>query len=110
MWRDPKDWSHLSRLSESGQKQKDTFSYYDVTLRQLVESGEEEGGSILGNIDTKTRKNGNEGRGVLTKNITPFDQLFLRKFSQLGSRKCAFHVLLLVKIFLHKLKYLIRCP
>merc|ERR1712012_1149628 len=37
MWRDPKEWSHLSRLSESGQKQKDTFSYYDVTLRQLVE-------------------------------------------------------------------------
>ena len=70
MWRDPKEWSHLSRLSESGQKQKDTFSYYDVTLRQLVESGEEEGGSILGNIDTKTRKNGNEGKGGLTKNIT----------------------------------------
>ena len=33
----------------------------------------------------------------------------MRKFSQLGTEKCAFHVLLLVKIYLHKLKYLIKC-
>ena len=43
MGTDPKKWSHLSKISESGQKQKDTFSYYDVTLRQLVERGEEGG-------------------------------------------------------------------
>ena len=64
----------------------------------------------MNNIETKTRKNENEGRGGLTKNVTPFDQLFLRKFSQLGTKKCAFHILVLVKIYLHKLKYLIRCP
>ena len=93
MSRDPKEWSHLSRLSETGQKQKETFSYHEVTLRQLVEREEEEGGSILGNIDTKARKRVNEGEGGLTKNITPFDQLFLRKFSQLGTEKCAFLVL-----------------
>ena len=56
MGTDPKKWSHLSKISESGQKQNDTFSYYDVTLRQLVERGEEEGGSILNNIETKNQK------------------------------------------------------
>ena len=45
----------------------------------------------------------------MTKNSTPFDNLFLRRFSQLGTEKDAFHVLLLVKIYIHKLKFLIRC-
>ena len=42
MGTNPKNWSHLSQLSESGQKQKENFDYHEITLRQMVE--EEEGG------------------------------------------------------------------
>ena len=63
----------------------------------------------MGNVGAKAGKKVTVRGGDLTKNSTPFDNLFLRRFSHLGTEKDAFHVLLLVKIYLHKLKFLIRC-